>query len=168
MLVWESSRKRKRLSTACTRCRSRKVRCDDKQPACTNCEKAGLDGVTWDARQPYIEVERREAQSLNPSVATPATAARQSILSSPTHFQQTPVAANQQEGERHLSTQLDPSCSDGHVQLQRQQSVFGATPRVAQIHLGKLSVYAHAMARPCLCSFGNGLSGFQGPMEHTH
>lgn len=56
--------KRKRLTTACNRCRSRKLRCDDRLPSCTNCQKTSSECITQDPRQPYVEVERREAQSL--------------------------------------------------------------------------------------------------------
>lgn len=34
--------------TACTRCRNRKQRCDQKIPACSNCERAGLECVSMD------------------------------------------------------------------------------------------------------------------------
>jgi hypothetical protein len=63
----EHERKRKRLTNACTRCRSRKVRCDDRQPSCTNCVRAGVPCVTFDPRQPNQTAERREAQGGAPT-----------------------------------------------------------------------------------------------------
>lgn len=59
----ENGRKRKRLTNACNRCRSRKVRCDTRLPHCTNCVKAGAQCITLDLRQPHLQAERREAQS---------------------------------------------------------------------------------------------------------
>jgi hypothetical protein len=59
----EPTRKRKRLTHACTQCRTRKVRCDEARPRCTNCDKAGTQCITQDPRNPGIFVERREAQS---------------------------------------------------------------------------------------------------------
>lgn len=38
-----------RAISACTRCRSRKSKCDGKLPACTACEKAGVECVGFDA-----------------------------------------------------------------------------------------------------------------------
>ncbi|KAH6884603.1 hypothetical protein B0T10DRAFT_493467 [Thelonectria olida] len=34
--------------TACSRCRSRKQRCDQNIPACSNCERAGVECVSTD------------------------------------------------------------------------------------------------------------------------
>lgn len=42
--------KRKRLSHACTRCRTKKVRCDELLPKCTNCVRANVACVTFDPR----------------------------------------------------------------------------------------------------------------------
>jgi len=54
--------KRKRLSHACTRCRSKKVRCDELEPNCTNCMRAKVACVTFDPRT-LTAARRREAQS---------------------------------------------------------------------------------------------------------
>ncbi|KAL4884096.1 hypothetical protein BJY04DRAFT_182846 [Aspergillus karnatakaensis] len=35
--------------TACSRCRSRKQRCDQKIPACSSCERAGVECVSTDS-----------------------------------------------------------------------------------------------------------------------
>ncbi|KAH7333426.1 hypothetical protein BKA65DRAFT_44687 [Rhexocercosporidium sp. MPI-PUGE-AT-0058] len=59
----DARRKRKRLTFACNRCRSRKVRCDERQPDCTNCAVAGTVCVTQNPRQPFTAVQRREAQA---------------------------------------------------------------------------------------------------------
>lgn len=56
------SRKRKRLTYACNRCRGKKVRCDDQQPSCKNCVAAGSQCITQDPRQPEASVQRQEAQ----------------------------------------------------------------------------------------------------------
>ena len=53
--------KRKRLSHACTRCRAKKIRCDELEPRCTNCTRAGVSCVTFDPRT-LASVQRREAQ----------------------------------------------------------------------------------------------------------
>lgn len=69
--------KRKRLSHACTRCRSKKIRCDELEPRCTNCTRAGVDCVTFDPRT-LASVQRREAQrqppTSSPSLSTHARA----------------------------------------------------------------------------------------------
>ena len=69
----ETSRptKRKRLSHACTRCRSKKVRCDELEPNCTNCVRANVACVTFDPRT-LTAARRREAQS-QPAEALPST-----------------------------------------------------------------------------------------------
>jgi len=54
--------KRKRLSHACTRCRSKKVRCDELEPNCTNCVRAKVACVTFDPRT-QTAARRREAPS---------------------------------------------------------------------------------------------------------
>jgi hypothetical protein len=63
--------KRKRLSHACTRCRSKKVRCDELEPNCTNCVRANVACVTFDPRT-LTAARRREAQS-QPAEASPST-----------------------------------------------------------------------------------------------
>lgn len=57
------SRKRIRLSLACNRCRTRKVRCDEQQPSCRNCTLAGTPCVTTDPRRANQDVShsRRRA-----------------------------------------------------------------------------------------------------------
>ena len=62
--------KRKRLSHACTRCRSKKVRCDELEPNCTNCVRAKVACVTFDPRT-LTAARRREAQT-QPAEASPA------------------------------------------------------------------------------------------------
>lgn len=62
--------KRKRLSHACTRCRTKKVRCDELLPGCTNCVRANVACVTFDPRT-LAMVQRREAQS-QPPAASPS------------------------------------------------------------------------------------------------
>lgn len=62
--------KRKRLSHACTRCRSKKVRCDELEPNCTNCVRANVACVTIDPRT-LTAARRREAQS-QPAEASPS------------------------------------------------------------------------------------------------
>jgi len=66
--------KRRRLNHACDRCRTRKIRCDDRQPECGNCLKAKAICTTRDARN-HTFVTRHEAQRRpESSVGTPATA----------------------------------------------------------------------------------------------
>ncbi|KAI5251058.1 hypothetical protein E4T42_04616 [Aureobasidium subglaciale] len=57
-----TSNKRKRLSTACDRCRQRKIKCDDALPVCTNCLRGDAECVTRDLRQPHIQAQRTEAR----------------------------------------------------------------------------------------------------------
>ncbi|KAK5712952.1 hypothetical protein LTR17_017792 [Elasticomyces elasticus] len=63
----ENERKRKRLMNACNRCRTRKVKCDDRDHQCTNCFKANAACVTYNPRQPDAPAERREAQKDTPA-----------------------------------------------------------------------------------------------------
>ncbi|KAK4959088.1 hypothetical protein LTR10_003887 [Elasticomyces elasticus] len=65
----ENERKRKRLMNACIRCRTRKVKCDDRDHQCTNCFKANAACVTYNPRQPDAPAERREAQKDAPASA---------------------------------------------------------------------------------------------------
>jgi hypothetical protein len=69
--------KRKRLSHACTRCRTKKIRCDELEPRCTNCTRAGVSCVTFDPRT-LASVQRREAQrqpgAPSPSISIQARA----------------------------------------------------------------------------------------------
>ncbi|KAM0706213.1 hypothetical protein Q7P35_006762 [Cladosporium inversicolor] len=58
--------KRKRLSHACTRCRAKKIRCDELEPRCTNCTRASVSCVTFDPRT-LASVQRREAQRQPPA-----------------------------------------------------------------------------------------------------
>lgn len=44
--------KRIRLFRACNKCRSRKVRCDERQPSCTNCVRAKVECITTDPNDP--------------------------------------------------------------------------------------------------------------------
>jgi hypothetical protein len=62
--------KRKRLSHACTRCRTKKIRCDELEPKCTNCVRSSVDCVTFDPRT-LASVQRREAQR-QPGVPSPS------------------------------------------------------------------------------------------------
>jgi hypothetical protein len=73
----DQGRKRKRLTHACLQCRSRKIRCDEAHPKCTNCTKAGSECVTLDPRNPGVAVERREAQkSVRQPLASPVCSTR--------------------------------------------------------------------------------------------
>lgn len=46
----QTPKKRIRLSHACNLCRSRKVRCDEQEHSCRNCELAGVECITTDPR----------------------------------------------------------------------------------------------------------------------
>jgi len=50
--------KRSRLSLACDRCRSRKVKCDAEQPLCRPCQSRNETCVTTDPRRPGVPVVR--------------------------------------------------------------------------------------------------------------
>ena len=67
----QPSAKRKRLSHACSRCRAKKIRCDEQEPKCTNCVRANVSCVTFDPRT-LASAQRREAQR-QPSAASPTT-----------------------------------------------------------------------------------------------
>lgn len=73
----DSARKRKRLNHACERCRNQRVRCDDRQPRCTRCTKAGAHCITRDPRNPGTVVVRHEAtrrpREANSTVVTSAS-----------------------------------------------------------------------------------------------
>jgi len=72
--------KRSRLSLACDRCRSRKVRCDDQQPVCRPCQSRNETCVTTDPRRPGVPVVRevidfgeptsREATTIGHDIST--------------------------------------------------------------------------------------------------
>lgn len=66
MKASQPAAKRKRLSHACTRCRAKKIRCDELEPRCTNCARASVDCVTFDPRT-LASVQRREAQRQPPT-----------------------------------------------------------------------------------------------------
>ncbi|KAG9250805.1 uncharacterized protein F5Z01DRAFT_595846, partial [Emericellopsis atlantica] len=53
--------KRRRINYACDYCRSRKTRCDEGQPSCHACSAAGIECVTRNRRQPWLDVRRHEA-----------------------------------------------------------------------------------------------------------
>lgn len=53
--------KRRRINFACDYCRSRKTRCDEGQPSCYACSVAGIDCVTRNRCQPWLDVRRQEA-----------------------------------------------------------------------------------------------------------
>ena len=55
------SSKRRRINFACDYCRSRKTRCDEGQPSCYACSAAGIQCVTRNRRQPWLDVRRHEA-----------------------------------------------------------------------------------------------------------
>ncbi|OAL03682.1 hypothetical protein IQ06DRAFT_291399, partial [Phaeosphaeriaceae sp. SRC1lsM3a] len=75
--VADQGRKRKRLTHACSQCRSRKIRCDEAHPKCTNCTKAGTECITLDPRNPGVAVERREAQKpVRQTLASPVCSMR--------------------------------------------------------------------------------------------
>jgi hypothetical protein len=73
--------KRKRLSHACTRCRAKKIRCDELEPRCTNCARAGVSCVTFDPRT-LASVQRREAQR-QPPTSSPSLSNHARATSSP-------------------------------------------------------------------------------------
>ncbi|KAL3445282.1 hypothetical protein BJX65DRAFT_297024 [Aspergillus insuetus] len=70
--------KRKRVSFACNYCRSRKTRCDERQPSCTPCLAAGVECITTDKRRPGVPVHSRRR-----AVAA-ATSGRRRDTSTPT------------------------------------------------------------------------------------
>lgn len=65
-----NTRKRKRLNHACNRCRGKKIRCDDRQPICTNCLSAGAECLTTDPRRPTVPAPRHEAQKIPDEIAS--------------------------------------------------------------------------------------------------
>lgn len=79
METGQPSTKRKRLSHACTWCRSKKIRCDELQPKCTNCVRSNVDCVTFDPRT-LAAVQRREAQSQPALTAPPAASITPQVL----------------------------------------------------------------------------------------
>jgi hypothetical protein len=98
----ETSRpnKRKRLSHACTRCRSKKVRCDELEPNCTNCVRARVACVTFDPRT-LTAARRREAQS-QPAEASPS-ASSHGYIGAPSNQEVATYSPSQQ----HLATADD-------------------------------------------------------------
>jgi hypothetical protein len=91
--------KRKRLSHACTRCRSKKVRCDELEPNCTNCVRAKVACVTFDPRT-LTAARRREAQS-QPAEASPS--ARSHVFTSTPSVEE----AGKQSASQHGLTAAD-------------------------------------------------------------
>jgi hypothetical protein len=78
------SQKRVRLTRACNKCRSRKVRCDERQPACTNCVRAKVECITTDPNNPdqlSTHSRRRAGTGLatSPSVSTHSPPADRTI-----------------------------------------------------------------------------------------
>ena len=47
--------KRDRISRACIRCRSRKVRCTGERPCCRRCETGGAEGVYTESRRDRLK-----------------------------------------------------------------------------------------------------------------
>jgi hypothetical protein len=92
--------KRKRLSHACTRCRSKKVRCDELEPNCTNCVRARVACVTFDPRT-LTAARRREAQS-QPAEASPS-ASSHGYTGAPSNQE----AATYSPSQQHLATADD-------------------------------------------------------------
>lgn len=74
-------RKKPRLTNACELCRKRKVRCDDRQPDCTNCIRAGVPCRTTDPRHPHRAAERQRAgdDSAAACVPTPNTPSKSGL-----------------------------------------------------------------------------------------
>ncbi|GFN20297.1 putative Zn(II)2Cys6 transcription factor [Aspergillus tubingensis] len=77
--------KRKRLSFACNYCRSRKTRCDERQPACTACLLAGMECITTDKRRPGVRVysRRRNLDAASTSENIPFQDTVQNPVASP-------------------------------------------------------------------------------------
>lgn len=63
------SPKRKRLSYACNYCRLKKTRCDEQQPSCQNCTRAGVECITTDKRRAGAIVSSRRRASALPETS---------------------------------------------------------------------------------------------------
>ncbi|KAJ5777721.1 hypothetical protein N7520_000967 [Penicillium odoratum] len=71
-LIEPQNTKRKRLSYACNYCRSKKTRCDEKQP-CHACELAGIECITTDKRRDGAPVAQRRRTGAPVSTTTQIT-----------------------------------------------------------------------------------------------
>jgi hypothetical protein len=95
-------KRRKRLTFACSYCRSRKTRCDEQYPSCQACIVAGVPCITTDKRRPGAAVERVEAGRRNSLTRgrrrSPSTLARSS--------RDFPVSAAEIAGERRSSVAI--------------------------------------------------------------
>lgn len=92
--------KRKRLSCACTPCRNRKVRCDERQPKCSNCLRSGDQCITVDLRHPAATAVREA--SCRQSTTTREDSAR--IIDADHHF-------NRRPDDTHTECNTDPNAS---------------------------------------------------------
>jgi len=59
MIDFVAPQSRRRLTHACSECRARKIRCDERIPTCSNCARNGRQCITIDLRRPQRNAERR-------------------------------------------------------------------------------------------------------------
>ena len=109
-----------RTVSACQRCRSAKVKCDGKLPACTACEKAGRsaecssanDGVARGKERSYVasletRVERLEKQIAQAKARRAAASNLLNVVSTQTFFQ-----AGNTRAQRKEASNIDDLVSD--------------------------------------------------------
>jgi uncharacterized Zn finger protein (UPF0148 family) len=106
--------------SACQRCRSAKVRCDGKLPACTACERAGRsaecssanDGVARGKERSYVasletRVEKLEKQIAQAKARRAAASNLLNVVSAQTFFQ-----AGNTRAQRKEASNIDDLVSD--------------------------------------------------------
>ncbi|KAI9737353.1 MAG: hypothetical protein M1834_009507 [Cirrosporium novae-zelandiae] len=138
-----ASRHRPRLevrrsnATACQRCKARKQRCDQKLPACSNCERAGVECVGYDVATGRT-VPRSYLQSLEDRIAFLEIQLRQHGISDYDDPQGNetvpPWASNNPSPMSRESVSAAPFLSDGRAEQILNQASFvslyaGSFPR---------------------------------------
>ncbi|KAI9689591.1 MAG: hypothetical protein M1822_010243 [Bathelium mastoideum] len=136
----QSPAKTKRLSRACNLCRNRKVRCDEQQPSCKNCELANVPCVTTHPKDAGRAAARKRARdrsitaSANASSASVTSAGLVSALQNEQGRPQswtTTVAEEQEDGRIGQMEQRIRELESLVVTMSDQQSTPGLTSHSA-------------------------------------
>lgn len=97
----EQPKKRQRMSMVCVNCKARKIKCDKRRPACTNCVKCSVGHLCHYEPPHWVTQTAEPAQPLAAAVAVAQTPAETTVLPVPS----VTIGSAHQEMER-LRAQL--------------------------------------------------------------
>ncbi|KAK3314091.1 hypothetical protein B0H66DRAFT_567739 [Apodospora peruviana] len=141
-------RPNKKSRTGCTTCKARKIKCDERHPACLNCISHGV-------KCPFMSIKKAALARGSSATNTP-TPGNQPIVSSPsTEHQQPPLSATVPWQTSTAPTEPAPTPREQHRHDDHSETLHSSLPilELELLHNFTVSTYSTLAADADVCDF---------------